>query len=75
MDVEGSMIVILILWAILSLLVAIQYGPACKDLKTGPMIAVMIIFIVGGPIFAAANILEALLDCFLPEGWSDDGPQ
>ena len=28
-------------------------------------------FIFCGPIFTAANVLEAMLDCFLPEGWSD----
>jgi hypothetical protein len=29
---------------------------------------------VGGPFFAIVNVLEALLDCFLPEGWDEDGP-
>jgi hypothetical protein len=34
-----------------------------------------IILMVGGPFFAIANVLEALLDCFLPEGWDEDGSQ
>lgn len=66
-------IVITILWAVMSLLAMIEYAPLCKDLPEGDKLAVGLIFIIGGPIFAAANVLEALLDCFLPEGWSDDG--
>lgn len=72
MGFEG--IVALILWAAMSLLVMIQYAPACKELKDWEMIIVGLIFIIGGPIFTIANILEALLDCFLPEGWDQDGP-
>ena len=66
-------IVITILWAVMSLLAMIEYAPLCKDLPEGDRLAVGLIFIIGGPIFAGANVLEALLDCFLPEGWSDDG--
>lgn len=66
-------IVITILWAVMSLLAIIEYAPLCKDLPEGDRLAVGLIFIIGGPVFAAANVLEALLDCFLPEGWSDDG--
>lgn len=66
-------IVITILWAVMSLLAMIEYAPLCKDLPEGDRLAVGLIFIIGGPIFTAANVLEALLDCFLPEGWSDDG--
>ena len=66
-------IVITILWAVMSLLAMIEYAPLCKDLPEGDRLAVGLIFIIGGPIFATANVLEALLDCFLPEGWSDDG--
>ena len=62
-----------ILWGIMSLLVMIQYAPLCKDLPNGDKFAVGLIFLVGGPFFAIANVLEALLDCYLPEGWDDDG--
>ena len=72
MEISG--IIIAILWTIMSLLVMIQYAPACKDLSWQDQLLVGIIFIVGGPIFAAANVLEAILDCILPEGWGDDGP-
>ena len=69
-------IVITILWAVMSLLTMIEYAPLCTDLKKGDMLAVGLSFIIGGPIFATANVLEALLDCFLPEGWdNDDGPK
>lgn len=72
MEIGG--IIILVLWAALSLLVMIQYAPYCRDLPTVDRAAVGLIFIIGGPFFAIANILEALLDCFLPEGWDSDGP-
>ena len=71
---EISAIIIMILWATMALLVMIQYAPACKDLSNHDKLIVGIIFIVGGPFFAIANVLEALLDCFLPEGWDEDGP-
>ena len=70
MEISG--IIIGVLWAIMSLLVMIQYAPACKDLSWKDQLIVGTIFIVGGPIFAAANVLEAILDCILPEGWGDD---
>ena len=72
MEIIG--LIVIILWATMSLLVMIQYAPACKDLPKQDMIAVGIIFLIGGPIFTMANVLEALLDCYLPEGWGDDGP-
>ena len=73
MEISG--IIIMILWAAMSLLVMIEYAPYCKDLKPNEKLIVGIIFIIGGPIFTIANILEAILDCFLPEGWDDDGPK
>ena len=74
MGMEITGLIVIILWATMSLLVMIQYAPACKDLPKQDMIIVGIIFMIGGPIFTIANVLEALLDCFLPEGWGDDGP-
>lgn len=73
MEISGW--IILILWAAMSLLVMIEYAPVCKDLGMKEKLAVGLIFIIGGPIFTIANILEALLDCFLPEGWGEDGPK
>lgn len=70
--VMAQTIVITILWAIMSLLTMIEYAPLCKDMPAKDMFIVNIIFIIGGPIFAAANILEAILDCFMPEGWDED---
>lgn len=64
--------IILILWLMFSTLAIIEYASFCKDLKVSEQIIVSIIFLIGGPIFAAANILETILDCILPEGWNDD---
>lgn len=72
MEISG--VIIIILWATLALLVMTQYAPVCKDLSNNDKLIVGIIFIIGGPFFAITNILEALLDCFLPEGWDEDGP-
>lgn len=73
MEISG--LIIIILWSAMSLLVMIQYAPFCKDLPWTDQLIVGIIFIIGGPIFTMANVLEAILDCFLPEGWGDDGPK
>ena len=54
MEISG--IIIGVLWAIMSLLVMIQYAQACKDLSWQDQLLVGIIFIVGGPVFAAANV-------------------
>lgn len=70
--VMAQTIVITILWAVMSLLTMIEYAPLCKGMPEKDMLAVGIIFIIGGPIFAAANVLEAMLDCFMPEGWDED---
>ena len=72
MEISG--IIAAVLWSITSLLVMIQYVPACKNLNWQEQVIVGIVFIIGGPIFAAANVLEAILDCILPEGWGEDGP-
>jgi hypothetical protein len=69
MEISG--IIIAILWAAMSLLVMIEYAPACKELSEADKLVVGIIFIIGGPIFTIANVLEAILDCYLPEGWGD----
>lgn len=66
------MVLALGLWMILSLLMASQCAPAAKDLPVGDKIIVMIICLAGGPIIAAANIIELFLDFILPEGWNDD---
>ena len=71
---EACGLLVIILWAAMSLLVMIQYAPLCKDLSINDKLIVGLIFLIGGPIFTLANVLEALLDCYLPEGWSDDEP-
>lgn len=65
-------IIISILWCVFALLVMIEYAPVCKDLKKSDQFIVAMIFMIGGPFFAIANILEAILDMILPEGWDDD---
>lgn len=70
MEISG--IIIMILWATMSFLIMMQYTPVCKDLSSNDKIIVGIIFIIGGPVFVMANVLEAILDCFLPEGWDND---
>lgn len=69
-------IIIAVLWATCSLLVMIQYAPFCQDMPAADYLLAGLIFIVGGPFFAITNVLEALLDTIMPEGWDDDsGPR
>ena len=72
MDMEVSRLIITLLWCIISLATMIQYAPVCKDLHWQDKFLVGFIFLIGGPIFMAANVLEAILDCILPEGWGND---
>lgn len=65
-------IIITILWATCSLLVMIQYAPFCQNMPTGDYLLAGIIFIIGGPFFAIVNVLEAILDTIMPEGWDQD---
>lgn len=71
MEITG--LIIMILWAAMSLLVMAQYAPFCRDLSTNDKFVVGLIFIIGGPFFVIANVLEAILDYYLPEGWDEDG--
>jgi hypothetical protein len=70
MGISG--IVISILWAIMSLVVIAQYGPACRNISPAAKIVVGLIFIIGGPIFVASSAFELILSNILPEGWNDD---
>ena len=70
MEVAG--IIIAILWSLMSLLLVVEYGPLCVDLSKKDKAIVLIIFMIGGPILAAANILEAILNTILPQGWGGD---
>lgn len=72
MGLEGSQVIITILWSILSLLTALQIFPNCKGVEGINKIVVILIVIFGGPFFAITNILEELLNMILPEGWDDD---
>lgn len=62
----------MILWCVMGLLIACQYAPYCAELKWWEQGIVCVIFLVGGPFFIVANIMESLLNVFLPEGWDDD---
>lgn len=65
-------IIICILWTVLSTLAFSEYADCCGGLTNTQMFAVSLVFIIGGPFFAIANILTLILDCILPEGWDDD---
>ena len=68
-------IVIAILWSVCSLLVMIQYAPMCAGMPRNDWLLASIISIIGGPFFAIVNVLEAILDCIMPEGWDDETPR
>ena len=68
----GGAVIISILWAIISAIMFIPNMSAAKDLSEQDKIIVVLIFLIGGPFFAIANILEQLLDCIMPPGWGGD---
>jgi hypothetical protein len=65
-------IIVIILWATLSLLAMIENAPYCKNLSPMDSFVVFIIFALGGPIFALNTVLTMILSLILPEGWDDD---
>lgn len=65
-------IIVIILWATLSLLTMIENAPYCKNLSPMDSFVVFIIFALGGPIFALNTVLTMILSLILPEGWDDD---
>ena len=65
-------IIICILWMVLSILAFSEYADSCGGLSSADMLLVSLIFIIGGPFFAIANILTMILDSILPDGWDDD---
>jgi hypothetical protein len=50
----------------------LDYIPYAKQLKGLDLFVFFIVFLIGGPIFAANTILTTLLDCILPEGWDNN---
>lgn len=67
-----STYIIIILWGVISTITFIPHMAACKELSEADKFTVMIIFLIGGPFFAIANVLETLLDCIMPPGWGGD---
>jgi hypothetical protein len=67
-----SGIIIVLLWAIISGVLLFQNADACSELSKSKLAIVVIIFMIGGPILAAAAILETILDSILPDGWNGD---
>ncbi len=65
-------IIIIILWVILSTIAFVPYAPIIQKLAIWDKVLCIIIFIIGGPFFAVANILEEMLTTILGEGWDDD---
>lgn len=65
-------IIVIILWATLSLLAMLENAPYCKNLSTMDSFVVFMIFAIGGPIFALNSVLTTILSLILPEGWDDD---
>lgn len=65
-------LLVILLWMTMAGVVIVQYAPACKDLKGMDAMVVFLIFLIGGPIFSMASVLEAFLTVLLPEGWDDE---
>lgn len=67
-----SNILIILLWCLLSSLYIIEVSPWCVALKFGQKLIIILICLIGAPILTAANLLETILNCILPDDWHDD---
>ena len=65
-------IILFIVWIGFSGLFLIKYAPMCSELSLPNKVCVYFILVIGGPFFVVSNLLEIMLDGFLPEGWDDD---
>lgn len=67
-----STILVIILWVTLSTLAYLEYVPEMGDLSIGEFLICVLVFLIGGPVFGINQILTAILECILPEGWDDN---
>lgn len=67
-----SACIIATLWGVCSMIMYIPHAPYVKDLKESDKNLVMILFLLGGPALAIANVIEQILDNILPPGWGGD---
>lgn len=65
-------LIIGILWGTLSLIMYIPYAHFTKDMSDSDKNWVIGIFLIGGPFLAIANVIEQLLDNFMPPGWGGE---
>ena len=63
--------VIVIFWIIISALVMFEYVNAIQSAGKNKLI-VCLIFFIGGEIFVSSDLLQRMLNIFLPEGWNGD---
>ena len=67
-----SYVIAIILWFTLSAISMIDYISYVQNLEIYNKVIFFLIFAIGGPIFGINQVLTALLDCILPEGWDDN---
>lgn len=67
-----AILIIIILWGVLSSLSIIEFSPYCKELSTLKQFAVVLVCLIGGPIFGINQILTEILNIILPGGWDDN---
>lgn len=61
--------IILLLWIIISLTMFFGMISNCKGINSFERTLIIFIFLLGGPFFALANVLQEILNIILPEGW------
>lgn len=68
-------LITLILWGIIGLGTYASFVEYLNEIKGFNHFILFLICFIGGPIIMASNVLSAILDKILPEGWNDDdGP-
>ena len=61
-----------VLWVLIAFSLLQEYAPMCKDLSSGELMIVVLIFMIGAPAFAIVNMLTAILDLILPDDGGDN---
>lgn len=65
-------IIAIVLWVLIAFSLLQEYAPMCKDLSSGELMIVVLIFMIGAPAFAIVNMLTAILDLILPDDGGDN---
>lgn len=65
-------IITLILWLGVASTIIIGLEIPTKELAIWKLLCISLIVLIGTPFLLLSQVIEAMISCFVPEGWNDD---